>query len=182
MKKQIILAGGSGFLGQALAEVLLTRGYEVTVLTRGGTSERAGVQHLHWDGKTLAAWAQALDGARAVVNLAGKNINCRHTAENRAEIIRSRVDSVRVLGDAISHCAKPPDVFVQASATGFYGDTGHRAVDENAPSGNDFMAEVCRQWGRRIRCITTTRYAQSSAPHRLCSRRGTAGRCRSWRS
>jgi hypothetical protein len=104
------------------------------------------VQHLRWDGKTLGDWTQALDAARAVVNLAGKNINCRHTAENRAEIIRSRVDSVRVLGDAISHCAKPPEVFVQASATGFYGDTGDRAVDENAPSGNDFMAEVCRQW------------------------------------
>jgi uncharacterized protein (TIGR01777 family) len=146
MKHRIILAGGSGFLGHALADALLVRGYEPVVLTRGATSQHGSVPHLHWDAKTLGNWAQAIDGARAIVNLAGKNINCRHTAANRAEIIRSRVDSVRVLGDAINRCAKPPAVYVQASATGFYGDTGDRAVDESAPSGSDFMAEVCRQW------------------------------------
>jgi hypothetical protein len=146
MTPRIILAGGSGFIGQTLAPMLIARGYDVVILGRGAPAADAGVTHLQWDGQTVGSWAQALDGARAVVNLAGKNIDCRHTAENRAEIIRSRVESVRVLGDAIGRCAKPPEVFVQASATGFYGDTGDRAVDENAPSGSDFMAEVCHQW------------------------------------
>jgi uncharacterized protein len=146
MKSKIILAGGSGFIGRALAPVLTARGYDVVVLSRSAARTIDGVTHLQWDGKTVGSWAHALEGAHAIVNLAGKNIDCRHTAQNRAEIIRSRVDSVRVLGDALRGCATPPEVFVQASATGFYGDTGDRAVDENAPSGGDFMAEVCRQW------------------------------------
>jgi uncharacterized protein (TIGR01777 family) len=146
MNPKIALAGGSGFIGHALAPMLIARGYEVVVLGRGAERSVDGVTHLQWDGKTVGNWAQALDGARAIVNLAGKNIDCRHTPANRAAIISSRVESVRVLGDAAGRCAKPPEVFVQASATGFYGDTGDRTADENAPSGADFMAEVCRQW------------------------------------
>ena len=137
--KRIILAGGSGFVGSALAPPLRTKGYEVLLLGRGGTD-------LQWDGKTLGDWANALDGAEAIVNLTGKNINCRSTAENRREIVRSRVDSVRVLGQAISQCTVTPKTFVQASGVGYYGDTGDRVADEESPSGHDFFAEVCRQW------------------------------------
>lgn len=137
--KRIILAGGSGFVGSALALPLRTKGYEVLLLGRGATD-------LQWDGKTLGAWASALDGAETVVNLTGKNVNCRPTPENRREILRSRVDSVRVLGEAIARCAAPPEVFVQASGVGYYGDTGDRIADEESPSGDDFFADVCRQW------------------------------------
>jgi uncharacterized protein (TIGR01777 family) len=101
---------------------------------------------LQWDGETLGPWAAALEGAEAVVNLTGKNINCHHTKENRREIITSRVDSVRVLGEAITRCALPPKAFIQASGVGYYGNTGDRVADENSPPGDDFPAEVCRQW------------------------------------
>jgi uncharacterized protein (TIGR01777 family) len=144
--KRIILAGGSGFVGRALAPDLLAKGYEVAVLGRGAAHHEGGVEYLQWDGKTLGNWASAIEGAEAIVNLTGKNINCRHTAENRREIIRSRVDSVRVLGDAIAHCANPPKVFVQTSGVGYYGDTGDRVVDEKGAPGSNFTAEVCRQW------------------------------------
>jgi uncharacterized protein (TIGR01777 family) len=144
--KRIILAGGSGFVGQALAPVLVANDYSAVVLGRGAPHRGDGVEYLQWDGKTLGAWAGAIDGAEAVVNLTGKNINCRHNAANRAEIIRSRVESVRVLGEAISTCSKPPKAFVQASGVGYYGDTGDRAAEEDAPNGTDFPAEVCRQW------------------------------------
>ena len=137
--KRIILAGGSGFVGSALAPALRTKGYEPLVLGRE-------IADLQWDGKTLGDWASALDGAEAVVNLTGKNINCRHTEENRREILRSRVDSVHALGEAIAQCAVPPKVFVQASGVGYYGDTGDRVADEDSPPGADFPAEVCRQW------------------------------------
>ena len=137
--KRIILAGGSGFVGSAVASALQTRGYQPLVLGRGSAD-------LHWDGKTLGPRAGALEGAEAVDNLTGKNINCRHTEENRREIIRSRVDSVRVLGEAIARCTMPPKIFVQASGVGYYGDTGDRVADEDAPPGDDFPAEVCRQW------------------------------------
>jgi uncharacterized protein len=144
--RRIILAGGSGFVGQALAPVLVAKGYNVVVLGRSAVHRRNGVDYLQWDGKTIGDWASALEGAEAIVNLTGKNINCRHTPENRREIIRSRVDSVRVLGEAIANCATTPKVFAQASGVGYYGDTGDQVVDEDAPAGSDFPADVCRQW------------------------------------
>ena len=137
--KRIILAGGSGFVGSALVPVLRAKGCEPLVLGRGA-------RDLQWDGKHVGQWASALEGAEAVVNLTGKNINCRPTKENRREILRSRVDSVRVLGEAIARCATPPRVFVQASGVGYYGDTGNRVADEDAPPGEDFPALVCREW------------------------------------
>jgi len=144
--KRIILAGGSGFVGQALAPALLANGCHVVVLGRDTAHREEAVEYLQWDGRTLGDWASAIDGAEAIVNFTGKNMNCRHTAENRREIIRSRVDSVRVLGEAIARCATPPKVFVQASGIGYYGDTANHVADENAPRGTDFSAEVCRQW------------------------------------
>lgn len=144
--KRIILAGGSGFVGQALAPVLIAKGYNVAVLGRGTAHRKDGVDYLHWDGKSVGAWVSAVDGAEAIVNLTGKNINCRPTPGNRREIIRSRVDSVRVLGEAIANCAAPPKVFAQTSGVGYYGNTGDRIADEDARRGNDFPAEVCRQW------------------------------------
>ena len=144
--KRIVLAGGSGFVGQALAPILLAKGCDVIVLGRGAARRKDGIDHQQWDGKTIGDWASALEGAEAVVNLTGKNINCRHTAENRREITRSRVDSVRALGEAIANCATPPKAFIQASGVGYYGDTGNDVADEGAPSGSDFPAEVCRQW------------------------------------
>jgi uncharacterized protein (TIGR01777 family) len=144
--KRIILAGGSGFVGQALAPVLVAKDYDVVVLGRSAAHRKDEVDYLQWDGKTVGHWSSALEGAEAVVNLTGKNINCRHTPVNRREMIRSRVDSVGVLGEAIANCATPPKVFAQASGVGYYGDTGEQVVDEDAPPGNDFPAEVCRQW------------------------------------
>jgi uncharacterized protein (TIGR01777 family) len=137
--KRVILAGGSGFVGSALARVLRTKGYEALVLGRSASD-------LQWDGKTLGNWASALDSAEAIVNLTGKNINCRHTAKNRREILQSRVDSVRVLGEAITRCAVPPKVFVQASGVGYYGDTGDCVANEGTGPGDDFPARVCREW------------------------------------
>src|SRR4051812_28154058 len=137
--KRIILAGGTGFVGSALAPVLRAKGFEVLVLGRRASD-------LQWDGKTLGDWASALEGAEAVVNLTGKNINCRPTEANRREIIRSRVDSVRLLGGAIARCAVPQKVFVQGGGVGYYGDTGDRIADKNTPPGDDSPAMVCRQW------------------------------------
>ncbi|MFN2621506.1 MAG: TIGR01777 family oxidoreductase [Chthoniobacterales bacterium] len=144
--KRIILAGGSGFLGQSLGQVLLGHGYEVIVLGRGGSRVSGGMRHQQWDGHTLGDWASLLDGAKAVVNLTGRSVNCRHTPENKRQIMDSRVNSVRVLGDAISHCAQPPEVFVQASSLAIYGDPGDRWCDEEAPQAHGFSEEVCERW------------------------------------
>lgn len=144
--KRIILAGGSGFLGQALAKTLLAKGYEVVILSRGADRQGGAIQQLQWDGKTLGGWSQSVDGAKAIVNLTGRSVNCRHTPEHRREIMESRVNSVRVLGEAVSRCNQPPAVWVQASSLAIYGDPGERWCDEDAPHAEGFSEAVCERW------------------------------------
>ena len=146
MRRKVILAGGSGFLGRSLSVVLLSHGYDVVVLGRGAARRDGSVEHLQWDGKTLGAWAAAVDGAKAIVNLTGRIVNCRYTPENRREIMESRVDSVRVLGEAIERCATAPESFVQAGSLAIYGNAGERWCDEDAPHGEGFPVEVCERW------------------------------------
>jgi uncharacterized protein len=146
--RRVILAGGSGFLGKALAAHLRSQGYEAIVLTRSpaGNSE----QQAYWDGKTLGDWAGLLDGSQAVVNLAGKSVNCRYTPANRREIVESRVDSVRVLGQAILKCSSPPRAWVQSGSLAIYGDSGERVCDETAPAGVGFSVETCVEWEKAL--------------------------------
>ena len=146
MKPRIVLAGGSGFVGQSLTLFLVSKDYEVIVLTRTESDHRGAVRNAHWDGKMSGDWTEFVNGASAVVNLTGRSINCRHTPENRREIIDSRVDSVRVLGRAIGQCAQPPKVFVQIAGIGIYGDKGGRICDETTAPGDDFVTEVCQKW------------------------------------
>ena len=144
--KRIVIAGGSGFIGTALTSAFGERGCEVIVLTRRSRARRDLVREVVWDGEHPGDWMHFLDGADAVINLTGKNINCPHTPENLGEIIASRVNSVNAIAAAIGKVEKPPHAWVQASATGFYGDTGNITCDESAPAGNDALANVCRQW------------------------------------
>ena len=99
-KGRVVLAGGSGFLGTRLSRQLVAGGYEVVILTRSPRPSTENIIQVAWDGKTLGDWAIFMRGAEAVVNLTGKSVNCRYTAQNRQEIIRSRVNSVnaRVIG------------------------------------------------------------------------------------
>ena len=146
-KGRVVLAGGSGFLGRALAEEFARAGYEPVVLTRrprGGSRAR----QVFWDGRSVGAWARELEGAAAVFNLAGRSVDCRHTPSHRREIVESRVLSVEALGRAIEECAEPPRVFVQAASLAVYGDAGRRLCDESAPAGRGFPAEVCLRWER----------------------------------
>ena len=147
-KKRVVLAGGSGFLGQALAKELLRRNYEVVVLTRAlrERDEDDKVKEVEWDGEHAGDWMKCLDGAETVVNLVGRNINCRHTPENLREITKSRVNPVRAIAAAICHVKQPPRVWVQAGAVGYYGNGRDQWCDETAPNGQDSLAEVCRPW------------------------------------
>ena len=147
-KKRIVLAGGSGFIGQALARELLQHNYEVFVLTRQlrERDEDDEVKEVEWDGEHIGEWIKCLDGAQAVVNLAGRNINCRHTPKNLREITGSRVNSVRAIAAAICHVKQAPPVWVQASAVGFYGNCGAQWCEETAPNGRTTLAEICRLW------------------------------------
>jgi uncharacterized protein (TIGR01777 family) len=143
---RIILAGGSGFIGAALAHEFTQRGHEVVILTRSPRPRPNGVREVAWDGKNSGDWVQLLDGAETIINLTGKNINCPHTPENLRKITASRVDSVNAIAQAITQVKTPPRTWIQSSATGFYGDTGNDLCDETSPSGHDALAKVCREW------------------------------------
>lgn len=143
---RIVIAGGSGFLGRAIASELVDAGYEVVVLTRGAERMTGRVRFVHWDGKTLGPWAGLLDGATAVINLAGRSVNCRYNAADRREIVESRVDSVRAIGGAIERCAVPPKVWIQGASAAIYGDAGERLCDEQTSPGSGFSPETCVTW------------------------------------
>lgn len=145
-KPRIVLAGGSGFLGRELQRELVGKEYEVVILTRSADATVEGVRHLNWDGRTLGHWVAELDGAKAVVNLTGKSVNCRYTSENLREINESRVTSVRVVDEAILRCARPPAALVQAASLAIYGDAGDRWCDENAKPGKGIPVDTCQLW------------------------------------
>jgi len=145
MPPKVILAGGSGLLGRALARRLLQLGWEVVILSRSPQGETTG-REVMWSGETGGAWTAELEGAAALVNFAGRSINCVFTLENCREIMDSRVNAVKALGKAVAKCKRPPAVWVQCSATGYYGSNGLGLCYEDTPAGQDFIAEVCVQW------------------------------------
>jgi len=154
--QRIILAGGSGFLGNALAERFLGRGDEVIVLTRTPRARTDGAKEIAWDAKSPGDWGKFVDGADVVINLAGRSVNCRYHARNRREILDSRVNSTRVLGEAIVRCAKPPRVWLNSSTATIYKHTFGPAWDESGEIGgtpearDEFSVEVARAWEKAL--------------------------------
>lgn len=145
-KKRIVIAGGSGFIGSALAAEWLAQNGEVIVLSRSPRQRSDGVVEIQWSGANVGEWIKHLEGAEAVINLAGKNIKCPHTPKNVFELTESRVNSVASVAMALNHVKAPPPVWLQASAIGYYGNTGDRICDENSPNGSDILADICCDW------------------------------------
>ncbi len=141
---RIVIAGGSGFLGSALAASLRSSGNEVTVLTR---RPRAPGQ-LAWDPADPAgAWTKAIDGSDAVVNLAGEPLDAgRWTEARKAAILDSRLRATTAITTAIARSAVRPAVLLNASAIGIYGPRGDEPVTEATPAADGFLARVCRAW------------------------------------
>jgi uncharacterized protein len=146
---RIIIPGGSGFLGQALAARLVGRGDEVVILTRGENRPVDGARIAVWDAATIGPWASELDGADAIVHLTGRRVDVRGTKRNIDELISSRVEPVRVVGEAIERCSKPPRVWVQSSSLAVFGDGGDAVLDEHSTPtgiGPREMVTVCLAW------------------------------------
>jgi uncharacterized protein (TIGR01777 family) len=140
----VVIAGGTGFLGAALAARLRAGGDRVQILSRSPRT----TGEIAWtpDG-SAGPWARALDGADAVVNLAGEPIaGGRWTAGRKTRIRDSRVRATRSLVDAIQRAASRPPVLVSASGVGYYGPRGDETITERTPAGGDFLASVCREW------------------------------------
>jgi hypothetical protein len=171
--KRVIVAGGGGFIGRALCGALLAGGYQVVVLTRGPSrnpiASPDGLQPMfvNWDGRTSRGWGHLADGAFALVNLAGENIaRGRWTPKRKQAIAESRVLPGLAMLQAASEASVRPEVYVQASAVGFYGDTGAEVVDEAFPPGRFFLSRVC------LEVEASTREMETMGARRVVIRTG----------
>lgn len=164
-KLRIVIPGGSGQVGNVLARHFHAQGHVVTVLSRHPEPAPAPWQVLPWNGRDLGTWTNAIDGADIVINLAGRNVNCRYTPANRREIMDSRILSTRAIGQAIAQAAKPPALWMNASTATIYRHAMDRAMDEStgelgghepdAPSTWRFSIDVATSWEKEFFAAAT---------------------------
>lgn len=155
--KRILISGGSGLIGKPLAANLANAGYEVITLSRNPAATAnelpAGVRAHKWDARSAEGWAHLAEGAHAIINLAGESIAgtgalpSRWSAERKRRIHESRVYAGLAVVDAIAAAEVKPQVLIQASAVGYYGQTtGDAILDEDSPAGRDYMGQVGQAW------------------------------------
>ncbi len=157
---KIVIPGGSGQVGALLAGHWLQAGHDVVVLTRGG---RSAARTVVWDGRSRGPWCAEVDGADVVVNLAGRSVSCRYTPENLAQMMSSRVDSTRVVGEAIAAATKPPTLWLQMSTATIYAHRFDAANDEGGVIGGDEPG-VPAYWKRSIDIATAWERTLDEAP------------------
>ncbi len=147
---RVVITGGSGLIGRALARDLGGSGHDVVLLTRDPDRVEGlppGVRAARWDGRTAQGWVSLLDTESAIVHMAGESIaEGRWTAAKKRRIRDSRVISGQAVMDAIRQAPVKPRVLIQGSAVGYYGGRGDETVPEDTPPGRDFLAEICQEW------------------------------------
>ncbi|GDY60064.1 hypothetical protein SVIO_106870 [Streptomyces violaceusniger] len=151
---KIVLPGGTGQVGGILKRALTAAGHQVVVLTRRPVRD----SEIEWDGRTLGPWADAIDGSDVVINLAGRSVSCRYTDENLRAMMDSRVDSARVVGEAIAGARTPPRVWLQMSTATIYAHRSDAPHDEatgviggtesGVPGYWAFSVEIAKSWER----------------------------------
>ncbi|MEM7558965.1 MAG: DUF1731 domain-containing protein [Planctomycetota bacterium] len=144
--QKIVIAGGSGFLGISLAKHLTQLGASITLLSRSEPRISGTWEQQTWDGRTLDDWKDCLDCADGLVNLAGRTVDCIKTPDHCDEILRSRVESTRVLGAAMRAIKNPPPVWVQMSTAHIYGDPPKEICDEHSAFGYGLAPAVGKAW------------------------------------
>lgn len=143
---RIVIAGGSGFLGLNLARHLTHLGCEVVILSRRGGKAADPWRTVTWDARTLGDWKAELNGTAALVNIVGRSVDCRKTPEHCDEILRSRVEATRVLGEAVRAIDCPPPVWVQMSTAHIVGDPPEVWCDESSAPGYGLAPFVAKAW------------------------------------
>ncbi len=145
----ILIAGGSGMIGKALASDLVSHGHSVAVLTRNPDEKQLpeGVKPVVWDGKTAQGWEAQAAWADVIINLAGANIGARPWTNERKWLIRrSRVDTGQAIVSAVRQSDHRPQMVIQISGVNFYGAQNDERLNEQAPAGDDFLASVGQDW------------------------------------
>lgn len=157
---KIVIAGGTGHLGQYLVDRWLKQNHDVVVLSRGGESRARLVK---WDGRSQGAWSSEIDGADVVVNLAGRSVNCRYTAKNLKQMMDSRVDSTQAIGQAIRAAQKPPALWLQMSTATIYAHSFDFDNDESTGIIGGAEKEVPAYWKLSVDIAEAWEKAQSEA-------------------
>ena len=155
---RVILTGGTGSIGIPLSNMLVQADHEVFVLSRNPDSRpnalSKAVELRRWDAKTGDGWADLINSQTAIINLAGKSpMNWRWTAQHKQQVLDSRIHAGQAMIDACQNASEKPAVLLQASAVGYYGDTGQQEIREDHPAGNTWRAMVCDQWETTLKPV-----------------------------
>jgi uncharacterized protein len=141
--KHILIAGGSGFLGIELQNYFQSKGLEIKILTRNPRYEN----QLYWDGEHIGEWISKIEWADVLINLSGKSVNCRYTADNKAKILSSRIDSTAILCKAIVQAENPPNLWINSSsATTYVHSESQQMTEDEGVIGDDFSMGICKKW------------------------------------
>ncbi|AZA88749.1 TIGR01777 family protein [Chryseobacterium shandongense] len=140
---KIIITAGTGFLGKNLEKYFTEKGHQVYILTRNPKRKN----EIFWDAKTLGEWKGVLENADVIINLAGKSVDCRYTEKNKQEIYSSRINSTRILQQAIDQCTHKPKIWLNASSATIYIHSEKNVnTEENGIIGDDFSMNICKSW------------------------------------
>tara|TARA_R110002073_G_scaffold118918_6_gene259508 strand:- start:23458 stop:24429 length:972 start_codon:yes stop_codon:yes gene_type:complete len=149
-KNKLIIAGGSGFIGLSFTKYIASTApddWEIIILSRSKPKcDPSHAKWVQWDGRTLGEWTDHLVGATHILNLAGRSMDCRKTPDRCDQILRSRVESTAIIGQALSQLQQKPKAWVQMSAAGIYGDPPTVLCTESSPFGYGFAPTVCKAW------------------------------------
>lgn len=150
--KTILIAGGTGFLGQVLETYFSNKNYKVKILTRKPEKEN----HIYWNAKDLSDWTTSLEGIDILINLTGKSVDCRYTEKNKKLIYDSRIDSTHALGLAVNLCENPPKFWLNSSTSTIYENSYNKEMtEENGDIGNDFSMNIAKSWEATLNSIVT---------------------------
>jgi uncharacterized protein (TIGR01777 family) len=145
--KKLIIAAGTGFLGEVLTNHFKDKFEEIVILTRGESKKNGNIKYVNWDAKTFSGWEAALENATVLINLAGKSVDCRYTEKNKKEILLSRIQSTKILNKAVLNCKNPPKHWLNSSTSTIYRFSLDKQMDEaDGEIGNDFSINVALSW------------------------------------
>ncbi len=168
---KVIVAGGTGLIGKPLTKKLAAEGHQVIILSRGSNRPPDLLDHIEiatWDARTGEGWSHLLEGADAIVNLAGSNLSGGRWTDERKQLIRqSRLDAGKAIVDGVRSSGHVPELLVQASGINYYGHREHSYSEESDPPGTDFLARVCVEWEQstqEIESLGTRRIIIRSGP------------------
>ncbi len=153
---KLIIAAGTGFLGEVLINHFKDKFPEIVILTRGKSQTIDGIKYVNWNAKTLSGWEIELENADVLINLAGKSVDCRYTEKNKKEILLSRIQSTKILNKALLSCKTPPKHWLNSSTSTIYRFSLDKQMDEiNGEIGNDFSMNVAQSWEKSFFKIET---------------------------